>query len=168
MVGKENPRAEDLNLCFEKLMMPGSGGGRKVKMEAGATTEWKDIPMELLLQIVSIVDDKTVIVATGVCRGWREAICMGRTHLSLSWYMFCFLLSLSLLSLQGRFLKFFFMCLDDWFVEVCKLICCLYSRRLDVVIKLVERDMSLGSSWAFAFFLIRIILLYLQVVYKPT
>lgn len=91
MVGKENLKAEDLNLCFEKLMMPGGGarrGGGKVKMEAGVISEWKDIPMELLLQIITIVDDKTVIVASGVCRGWREAICMGLTHLSLSWYMF--------------------------------------------------------------------------------
>lgn len=97
MVGKENLKAEDLNLCFEKLMMLGGSarsGGGKVKMEAGVITEWKDIPMELLLQIVSIVDDKTVIVASGVCRGWRDAICMGHTHLSFSWYMFFLSLSL--------------------------------------------------------------------------
>ncbi|XP_015888519.2 F-box protein SKP2A [Ziziphus jujuba] len=89
MVGKENMRTEDLNLCFEQLMMRGgsarSGGGGKVKMEAGVITDWKDIPMELLLQIISVVDDKTVIVASGVCRGWRDAICMGVTHLSFSW-----------------------------------------------------------------------------------
>lgn len=92
MVGKDNLKTEDLNLCFEKLMMfCGSGIGKGgVKMEGGVITEWKDIPMELLLQIVSLVDDQTVIVASGVCRGWRDAICLGLTHLSLSWYIFSF------------------------------------------------------------------------------
>ncbi|GMY06573.1 F-box protein SKP2B [Fagus crenata] len=87
MVGKDNLKTEDLNLCFEKLMMLGGSGFGKggVKMECGAITEWKDIPMELLLQIASLVDDRTVIVASGVCRGWRDAICLGLTHLSLSW-----------------------------------------------------------------------------------
>ena len=71
-------------------MMLGGGAksGGKVKMEGGVITDWKDIPMELLLQIVSLVDDQTVIMASGVCRGWRDAICLGLTHLSLSWYVF--------------------------------------------------------------------------------
>ncbi|XP_030501294.2 F-box protein SKP2B [Cannabis sativa] len=79
--------AEDLNVSFEKLMMLGvcDRSGGKVKMEGGVITDWKDIPMELLLQIVSIVDDQTVIMASGVCRGWRDAISLGLTHLSLSW-----------------------------------------------------------------------------------
>lgn len=47
--------------------------------------EWKDIPMELLLRIMSLVDDQTVIVASGVCTGWRDAIGLGLTHLSLGW-----------------------------------------------------------------------------------
>ncbi|KAF5467835.1 hypothetical protein F2P56_012047 [Juglans regia] len=86
MVGKDNLRTEDLNLCFEKLMMlSGNGIGTGVKMEGGVITGWKDIPMELLLQIVSLVDDQTVIMASGVCRGWRDAISLGLTHLSLSW-----------------------------------------------------------------------------------
>ncbi|XP_062158367.1 F-box protein SKP2B-like [Alnus glutinosa] len=87
MVGKDNLKTEDLNLCFEKLMMLGGSGIGKggVKMEGGVINEWKDIPMELLLQIVSLVDDQTVVVASGVCRGWRDAICLGLTHLSLSW-----------------------------------------------------------------------------------
>ncbi|KAF2296630.1 hypothetical protein GH714_000721 [Hevea brasiliensis] len=34
-------------------------------MEGVVVTEWKDIPMELLLRIVSLVDDRTVIVASG-------------------------------------------------------------------------------------------------------
>lgn len=91
MVGKENLRTEDLNLCFEKLMMLVGGGdgmdvgAKGVKMDGGVIAGWKDIPMELLLQIVSLVDDRTVIVASGVCRGWRDAICFGLIHLSLSW-----------------------------------------------------------------------------------
>ena len=75
MVGKENRgTAEDLNLSFEKLMMLGGGAksGGKVKMEGGVITDWKDIPMELLLQIISLVDDQTVIMASAVCRGWRD------------------------------------------------------------------------------------------------
>ncbi|KAG6602148.1 F-box protein SKP2A, partial [Cucurbita argyrosperma subsp. sororia] len=54
-------------------------------MDGGVIARWKDIPMELLLQIISLVDDRTVIVASGVCRGWRDAICFGLLHLSLSW-----------------------------------------------------------------------------------
>lgn len=50
-----------------------------------AMTGWKDLPMELLLRIVSLVDDRMVIVASGVCTGWRDAICLGLTRLSLSW-----------------------------------------------------------------------------------
>lgn len=93
MVGEAKLRSEDLNQCFEKLMMVGSGnsgigGGISqggVKMEGIVITEWKDIPMELLLRIVSLVDDRTIIMASGVCSGWREAICLGLTHLCLSW-----------------------------------------------------------------------------------
>ncbi|PNT37389.2 hypothetical protein POPTR_005G185700v4 [Populus trichocarpa] len=91
MAGEGKARSEDLNLCFEKLMMLAFGGGKTgsseggVKMEGAVITEWKDIPVELLLRIVSLVDDRTVIMASGVCSGWRDAICMGLTHLCLSW-----------------------------------------------------------------------------------
>lgn len=87
MVGREGLKTEGLDLCFDKLMVfGGTGGIGGTKMEgAGMITEWKDIPMELLLRIVSLVDDRTVIVASGVCSGWRDAICWGLTQLSLSW-----------------------------------------------------------------------------------
>ncbi|XP_054792472.1 F-box protein SKP2A-like [Prosopis cineraria] len=87
MVGKETLRTEGLNSCFEKLVMIAGGGqgGNGVKMEGGPNSEWKDIPVELLMQILGPVDDRTVIAASGVCRGWREAICFGLTRLSLSW-----------------------------------------------------------------------------------
>ncbi|XP_031259075.1 F-box protein SKP2B-like [Pistacia vera] len=86
MVGEAtNLRSEELNFCFEKLMMVGGNNSGVVKMKGLAITEWKDIPMELLLRIVSLVDDRTVIMASGVCSGWRDAICLGLTYLSLSW-----------------------------------------------------------------------------------
>ncbi|KAM0067131.1 putative F-box domain, leucine-rich repeat domain superfamily, F-box-like domain superfamily [Helianthus debilis subsp. tardiflorus] len=56
------------------------GGGRRVKRE------WQEILPELLMKIVSFLDDHTVIVAAGVCSGWRNAICTQLTHISLSWY----------------------------------------------------------------------------------
>ncbi|GFP80232.1 F-box protein skp2a [Phtheirospermum japonicum] len=60
--------------------------GKKVDSNGGSgLSEWTDIPVELLLRILSLVDDRTVIVASGVCRGWRESISWGLTHLSLSW-----------------------------------------------------------------------------------
>ena len=96
MAGEGKARSEDLNSCFEKLMMLAFGDGKSggseggVKMEGVVITEWKDIPVELLLRIVSLVDDRTVIMASGVCSGWRDAICLGLTHLSLSWYMLSF------------------------------------------------------------------------------
>lgn len=107
-MGKDNLKTEDLNLCFEKLMMlGGSGFGKGVKMEGGVINEWKDIPMELLLQILSLVDDQTVFVAFGVCRGWRDAIFLGLTHLSLIWYIFV-LLTLTISNLKSVCDYFFF------------------------------------------------------------
>lgn len=94
---------EGLDLSFEKLMVFGgvenmngsnSGGGMGGGLGGGMRiTEWKDIPVELLLRILSLVDDQTVIVAAGVCHGWRDAISWGLTHLSLSWYMHIYSLS---------------------------------------------------------------------------
>ncbi|XP_076887252.1 F-box protein SKP2A-like [Bidens hawaiensis] len=71
----------ELEVCFERLMMAGGGrmGGRRVVID------WSEIPAELLLRVVSLLDDRTVIVASAVCCGWRDAICWGLTHISLSW-----------------------------------------------------------------------------------
>ncbi|KAG4147745.1 hypothetical protein ERO13_D05G242000v2 [Gossypium hirsutum] len=66
-------------------MVAAGNSGVGVRMEGAVITEWKDIPMELLLRIVPLVDDRTAIVASGVCCGWRDAICFGLTQLSLSW-----------------------------------------------------------------------------------
>ncbi|XP_074280218.1 F-box protein SKP2A-like [Silene latifolia] len=82
MVMQEGLRREDLDSSFKKLMVFGGGGdtlGREMAVN------WKDIPMELLLRILTLVDDKTVIRVSGVCSGWREAICLGLTRLCLSW-----------------------------------------------------------------------------------
>lgn len=86
MLGKEKLSTQDLNLCFEKLMMVAGSekGGKGLKMDS----EWEDIPVELLMQILSLLDDQTVIAASGVCRGWRSAIYFGLSRLSLSWYSF--------------------------------------------------------------------------------
>ena len=85
-------RSEDLDLCFKKVMVFGAslagGGDDRGRMDDEMMNNWKDIPEELLLRILSLVDDKTVIRASGVCSGWREAICLGLTRLCLSWYSF--------------------------------------------------------------------------------
>ncbi|KAK2975927.1 hypothetical protein RJ640_007405 [Escallonia rubra] len=89
MIGPEGLKTDDLGLCFAHMMVFSGGGGGGIgaaNMVGGRViTDWKDIPMELLLRIVSLVDDRTVIVASGVCSGWRDAICLGLTRLSLSW-----------------------------------------------------------------------------------
>ncbi|XP_021760930.1 F-box protein SKP2A-like [Chenopodium quinoa] len=81
-------RIEDLD-SFKKLMVFSAGldGGVSggVEMSGEMSAQWKDIPMELLLRIVTLVDDQTVIRASGVCSGWRDAICLGLTRLCLSW-----------------------------------------------------------------------------------
>ncbi|KAK4433734.1 F-box protein SKP2A [Sesamum alatum] len=90
-----------LDLCFEEMMVFGGAEnmmnnnndtGNNLGSEIGGglggglrIIEWKDIPVELLLRILSLVDDRTVIVASGVCHGWRDAVSWGLTHLSLSW-----------------------------------------------------------------------------------
>jgi len=108
MVGQDNLRAEDLNLCFERLMMvAGSGNSEKgMNLKVGVITEWKDIPMELLMQILSLVDDQTVITASGVCRGWRDSIYFGLARLSLSWYI--------VLSLDAMYLSLLAFCFSNW------------------------------------------------------
>eukprot|EP00250_Pteridium_aquilinum_P004469 c14673_g1_i1 orf=250-1365(+) len=48
-------------------------------------SNWQDLPAELLVQIVSLVDDRTVIIACGVCTGWRDAMSLGISELSFKW-----------------------------------------------------------------------------------
>eukprot|EP00249_Psilotum_nudum_P017777 c26483_g3_i1 orf=414-875(+) len=48
-------------------------------------SKWQDLPMELLIRILSLVDHRTVIVASGVCTGWKDAICSGILEISFSW-----------------------------------------------------------------------------------
>ncbi|PAN27233.1 hypothetical protein PAHAL_5G068300 [Panicum hallii] len=82
------PLSGELSNSFDTLMV--SGGVEIRQAQNGGTetslTDWKDLPMELLLRIMSIVgDDRMVIVASGVCTGWRDALGWGVANLSLSW-----------------------------------------------------------------------------------
>ena len=86
MVGGR-PVTGNLDFWFRNLMVADGRG----KMEGVALNGWKDLPMELLLRIVSLGDDRTVIVASGVCTGWRDAICAGLARLCLSWYILLYL-----------------------------------------------------------------------------
>ncbi|KAL6840218.1 hypothetical protein ACP4OV_030028 [Aristida adscensionis] len=82
------PMSLELNNSFNDLIVSGGGGsGQAHNTGTGATlTGWKDLPMELLLRIMSTVgDERIIIVASGVCTGWRDALSWGVTKLSLSW-----------------------------------------------------------------------------------
>ncbi|KAH7423984.1 hypothetical protein KP509_12G084300 [Ceratopteris richardii] len=48
-------------------------------------SNWKDLPTELLVQILSSVDDRTVIIAGNVCKGWRVALSSSISELSFKW-----------------------------------------------------------------------------------
>ncbi|KAG8068600.1 hypothetical protein GUJ93_ZPchr0005g14801 [Zizania palustris] len=82
------PVNEDLDAWFRSLMLS-TGNGRGQPESGGAMptlSGWKDLPIELLLRIMSVVgDDRMLIVASGVCTGWRDALGWGLTNLSLSW-----------------------------------------------------------------------------------
>ncbi|TVU36287.1 hypothetical protein EJB05_18217 [Eragrostis curvula] len=83
-----HPVGGELNTSFNDPMdIEGEENGQVQNAETGASlTGWKDLPMELLLRIMSIVgDDRMVIVASGVCTGWRDALGWGVTNLSLLW-----------------------------------------------------------------------------------
>uniref|UniRef100_A0A1J3HIR9 F-box protein SKP2B n=1 Tax=Noccaea caerulescens TaxID=107243 RepID=A0A1J3HIR9_NOCCA len=73
----EGGATKELSRCFEKM--------KEMKMEGIVITEWKDIPLELLMRILNLVDDRTVIIASCVCSGWRDSISFGLARLSLSW-----------------------------------------------------------------------------------
>ncbi|KAG0488081.1 hypothetical protein HPP92_006892 [Vanilla planifolia] len=81
MVGGR-PVTGNLDVWFRSLMVVDS---REKSNSGSAITGWKDLPMELLLRIVSLGDDRMVILASGVCTGWRDAISLGLNHLCLSW-----------------------------------------------------------------------------------
>jgi F-box and leucine-rich repeat protein 1 (S-phase kinase-associated protein 2) len=78
----------ELDSCFRNLTVS-SGGGRGQPETGGdmpTLSGWKDLPMELLMRIISVAgDDRIVVVASGVCTGWRDTLGWGVTNLSLSW-----------------------------------------------------------------------------------
>ncbi|CAD5178631.1 unnamed protein product [Musa acuminata subsp. malaccensis] len=82
MLGRSS-ESGDLDIWFKRLIV--SGGGGKMEGAGDVMTGWKDLPMELLLRVLSPVDDRTVIVASDVCTSWRDALRLGITSISLSW-----------------------------------------------------------------------------------
>ncbi|KAL3699518.1 hypothetical protein R1sor_017540 [Riccia sorocarpa] len=58
--------------------------GQEVAVEDWESN-WPDLPMELLMRIVALVDYRTVVVASGVCTSWRDSLRFGITELSFSW-----------------------------------------------------------------------------------
>lgn len=78
----------ELDAWFKSLMVTSSSERGQAGSGGPAPTlsGWKDLPMELLVRIISTVgDDRMVIVASGVCTGWRDALGWGVTNLSLTW-----------------------------------------------------------------------------------
>lgn len=59
--------------------------GHAAEVAEKPETKWHDLPMELLVRILALVDNRTVIVASGVCSGWRYSVGMGIHDLSFSW-----------------------------------------------------------------------------------
>lgn len=59
--------------------------GHAAQVHEKTETKWHDLPMELLVRILALVDNRTVIVASGVCSGWRYSVGMGIHDLSFSW-----------------------------------------------------------------------------------
>ncbi|KAJ7523506.1 hypothetical protein O6H91_18G052100 [Diphasiastrum complanatum] len=55
------------------------------QVNEGRDSKWQDLPMELLVQVLALVDDRTVVVACGVCTGWRDAVRAGILELSFTW-----------------------------------------------------------------------------------
>ncbi|GJM88639.1 hypothetical protein PR202_ga04724 [Eleusine coracana subsp. coracana] len=82
------PGNSELNSWFKTLMVSTTGDRGQAENGGSMPTlsGWKDLPMELLMRIISIVGDgRMVVVASGVCTGWRDALGWGVTNLSLSW-----------------------------------------------------------------------------------
>jgi F-box and leucine-rich repeat protein 1 (S-phase kinase-associated protein 2) len=78
------PLTGGLDMWFQTLIVS-CDKGRSDKV-GPILSGWKDLPLELLTRIVSLVDDpRMIIVASGVCTGWRDALCLGVTDLSFSW-----------------------------------------------------------------------------------
>ena len=54
-------------------------------VDGNEDSKWQDLPMELLMCILKLVDDHTIIIGSGVCTGQRGAICIGVQEIYLSW-----------------------------------------------------------------------------------
>jgi hypothetical protein len=72
---------------YAKRRGPASAAVRHDAAETSdrCNTNWHDLPMELLVRILTLVDNRTVVTASGVCRGWRDSVGQGIHDLSFSW-----------------------------------------------------------------------------------
>lgn len=58
----------------------------KQDVSPSETRPWDELPKELLVGILGRVgDERGVLIASAVCRGWREGLAEGITELSLKW-----------------------------------------------------------------------------------
>ncbi|KAG6550115.1 hypothetical protein Mapa_008071 [Marchantia paleacea] len=48
-------------------------------------SNWLDLPMELLVRIMGLVDYRTIVVVSGVCTAWRDSLHLGIVELSFCW-----------------------------------------------------------------------------------
>ncbi|CAM6084918.1 unnamed protein product [Calypogeia fissa] len=79
----------DMKLKWKRLLQKRTASstdfeGDLVTGEDG-DSKWLDLPMELLVRIMTLVDNRTIVVASGVCNAWRDALRHGILDLSFSW-----------------------------------------------------------------------------------
>ncbi|KAL2609192.1 hypothetical protein R1flu_027765 [Riccia fluitans] len=91
LLTKENEEMEspsrDLQQKWKKFIQGWAGanpGGQEVAVE-DRESNWPDLPMELLIRIMALVDYRTIVVVSGVCTAWRDSLRFGITELSFSW-----------------------------------------------------------------------------------
>lgn len=81
----------DMKLKWKRLLQKRNGSSIDLKADLvtgeDGDSKWPDIPMELLVRIMTLVDNRTVVVASGVCNAWRDALRHGILELSFSWYI---------------------------------------------------------------------------------
>lgn len=78
-------RPPEKKRCRRRWMRGSGNSGVEQTTSENSNTNWHDLPMELLVRILSLVDNRTVVTASGVCRGWRDSVGQGIHELSFSW-----------------------------------------------------------------------------------
>lgn len=69
----------------EKLNAGNPYIGKRLPPLKEDASKWQDLPSELLMRIIEGVEERTIVIASGVCRDWRKAICQAKMDLSFSW-----------------------------------------------------------------------------------